>query len=190
MTSGMARGLKMARPGGQYTRVEEVLMPKITPNLWFDTQAEQAAEFYASVFPDSRIDSVNHSPAAYPSGRKGDVVTVDFTLSGQPFTGINGGPDFTFDEAVSFLIECEDQAEVDRYWDALVADGGEHSVCGWLKDRFGLSWQVVPRRLNELVNGDDPAGAERAMEAMLQMTKLDVAALEAAYAGEATPMTA
>lgn len=162
-------------------------MPRITPNLWFDGEAEQAAELWTSIFPDSRVESVNRSPADFPSGRKGDVLTVDFTLFGQPFTGINGGPDFRFNEAVSFLVECEDQAEVDRYWDALTADGGEPGPCGWLKDRYGLSWQVVPRRLQELVYGDDPAGAERAMEAMLRMGKLDVAELEAAYAGGERP---
>ena len=118
-----------------------------------------------------------------PSGKKGDVLTVNFTLRGQPFVGLNGGPDFKFNEAVSFVIDCEDQAEVDRYWDALVEGGGEHGPCGWLKDRFGLSWQVVPKQLYEVLEGPDPAGAERAMQAMLQMGKLDVAALEAAYAG-------
>lgn len=158
-------------------------MPTITPNLWFDGQAEEAARFWTSIFPDSRIDRVNRSPAEFPSGRKGDVVTVDFTLSGQPFTGINGGPEFTFDEAISFLIDCQDQAEVDHYWDALLADGGEPGPCGWLKDRYGVSWQVVPRRLQEMVNSDDAAAAERATLAMLHMSKLDVAELEAAYRG-------
>jgi predicted 3-demethylubiquinone-9 3-methyltransferase (glyoxalase superfamily) len=160
-------------------------MPKITPNLWFDGQAEEAAEFWTGIFPNSRVDRVFRSPADYPSGRKGDVVTVDFTLDGQPFTGLNGGPDFTFNEAVSFLIECEDQAEVDRYWDALLADGGEPGPCGWLKDQYGVSWQVVPRRLQELLDSDDRDGGERAMEAMLRMGKLDVAELEAAYEGVA-----
>ena len=158
-------------------------MPTITPNLWFNGQAEEAARFWTSIFPDSRVERVNRSPANYPSGRKGDVVTVDFTLSGQPFTGINGGPEFTFDEAISFLIDCADQAEVDRYWDALLAGGGEPGPCGWLKDRYGVSWQVVPRRLQEMVNSDDAAAAERATLAMLQMSKLDVAELEAAYRG-------
>jgi predicted 3-demethylubiquinone-9 3-methyltransferase (glyoxalase superfamily) len=160
-------------------------MPKITPNLWFDGQAEEAAEFWTRIFPNSRIDRVYRSPADYPSGRKGDVITVDFTLDGQPFTGINGGPDFTFDEAISFLIDCKDQAEVDRYWEALTAGGGEPGPCGWLKDRYGVSWQVVPHRLDELLNSDDRDGAQRAMEAMLQMGKLDVAELEAAYEGAA-----
>lgn len=162
-------------------------MPTIIPNLWFDGQAEEAARFWTSIFPDSRIDAVNRSPADFPNGRKGDVVTVDYTLSGQRFTGINGGPDFTFDEAVSFLIECDDQAELDRYWEALTADGGEPGPCGWLKDRFGVSWQVVPRRLQELMNADDADAAERAMQAMLGMGKLDVAELEAAYRGDAAP---
>jgi predicted 3-demethylubiquinone-9 3-methyltransferase (glyoxalase superfamily) len=158
-------------------------MPTIVPNLWFDGQAEQAAEFYTSLFPDSRIGKVHRAASDYPGGRKGDVVTVDFRLSGQPFTGINGGPQFTFDEAISFLIDCEDQAEVDRYWDALIEGGGEPGQCGWLKDRFGVSWQVVPRRLEELLDGDDPAGAERAMQAVLRMSKLEVAEAEAAYQG-------
>jgi predicted 3-demethylubiquinone-9 3-methyltransferase (glyoxalase superfamily) len=159
-------------------------MPTLTPNLWFDKDAEEAANFYAAIFPDSRVDNVSRAPADFPGGHKGDVLTVNWTMSGQPFTGINGGPEFKFSEAISFSIDCADQAEVDRYWDALTADGGEPGPCGWLKDRFGLSWQVVPRRLNELLAGDDPAAAQRAMEAMLQMGKLDVAGLEAAYRGE------
>ena len=159
-------------------------MPKLTPNLWFDKDAEEAANFYAAIFPDSRVDNVSRAPGDFPGGHKGDVLTVNWTMSGQPFTGINGGPEFKFSEAISFSIDCADQAEVDRYWDALTAGGGEPGPCGWLKDRFGLSWQVVPRRLNELLAGDDPAAAQRAMEAMLQMGKLDVAGLEAAYRGE------
>jgi predicted 3-demethylubiquinone-9 3-methyltransferase (glyoxalase superfamily) len=162
-------------------------MPSITPNLWFDGYAQQAAEFYASVFPDSRVVNVSRAPADNPSGKKGDVLTVDFVVLGQPFTGINGGPDFTFNEAVSFAIDCADQAEVDRYWEALTADGGEPGPCGWLKDRFGLSWQVVPRRLNELLGDPDAGVAQRTMEAMLRMSKLDVAELEAAARGAAQP---
>jgi predicted 3-demethylubiquinone-9 3-methyltransferase (glyoxalase superfamily) len=165
------------------TEAEDTTMPKITPNLWFDGNAEEAATFWTSIFPDSRIDSVNRATADYPSGAKGDVLTVDWTLSGEPFTGINGGSDFTFNEAISFLIECQDQAEVDGYWDALLVGGGEPGPCGWLKDRFGVSWQVVPRQLQELVYGDDPAGAERAMQAMLKMGKIEIAELEAAYRG-------
>jgi predicted 3-demethylubiquinone-9 3-methyltransferase (glyoxalase superfamily) len=160
-------------------------MSKIAPCLWFDGQAEEAAAFYAGLFPDSHVDQVDRAAADTPSGAKGTVLTVNFTLSGQRFVGLNGGPDFTFNEAVSFVIDCEDQAEVDRYWEALIADGGEPGPCGWLKDRFGLSWQVVPKQLYEVVNGPDPAGAERATQAMLQMSKLDVAALQAAYAGTA-----
>ena len=156
-------------------------MSKITPCLWFDGQAEEAAAFYTSLFPDSRVDNVSRSPADNPSTSAGEVLLVFFTLSGQQFIGVNGGPQFPFTEAVSFQIDCEDQAEVDRYWDALVEGGGEHSMCGWLKDRFGLSWQVVPREMGELLGGPDPEGAARAMQAMLQMQKLDVAKLREAY---------
>jgi predicted 3-demethylubiquinone-9 3-methyltransferase (glyoxalase superfamily) len=156
---------------------------KIAPCLWFDGQAEEAAAFYTQRFPDSRIDKVARSAADTPSGSKGDVLTVDFTLSGQRFIGLNGGPEFTFSEAISFTIDCQDQAEVDRYWDALVEGGGEHGPCGWLKDRFGVSWQVVPKQLYELLDGPDPAAAERAMKAMLQMSRLDVGKLQEAYAG-------
>ncbi|MEZ0239657.1 MAG: VOC family protein [Chloroflexota bacterium] len=159
-------------------------MDKITPCLWFDGEAEEAARFYTSLFPDSRIDAINRSPADTPSGPKGMVITVDFTLAGRSYMGLNGGPEFKFSEAISLSIDCEDQAEVDRYWDALIAGGGEHSVCGWLKDRFGLSWQVVPRRLVEMTASPDRAAAERAMKAMLDMTKLDVVELERAFAGE------
>ncbi len=158
-------------------------MSKITPCLWFDGKAEEAAALYTSLFPDSRIDKVNRSPADNPSTPEGAVLTVDFTLSGQKFIALNGGPEFQFTEAVSFSIDCADQAEVDRYWDALIDGGGEPSQCGWLKDRFGLSWQVVPRQLPELLEGPDPDGARRAMEAMLKMSKLDVAKLREAYEG-------
>ena len=150
------------------------------PCLWFDGKAEEAATFYASLLPDSHVDKVWRSPADTPSGRAGMVLTVDFTLNGQHFQGLNGGPDFSFNEAVSFVIECEDQAEVDRLWDALTANGGEPGPCGWLKDRFGLSWQIVPRQLNELVGDRDPERARRAMEAMLKMGKIDVAELQRA----------
>jgi predicted 3-demethylubiquinone-9 3-methyltransferase (glyoxalase superfamily) len=156
----------------------------IYPCLWFDGQAEEAATFYAGLFDDSHVDNVWRSPAETPSGPAGMVLTVDFTLRGQRFQGLNGGSDFTFSEAVSFVIECEDQAEVDRLWDALAANGGEPGPCGWIKDRFGLSWQVVPKRLNELVADADPERARRAMEAMLQMGKIEVADLERAADGE------
>ena len=149
-------------------------MAKIRPCLWFDGKAEEAAEFYVSLLPDSRVDKVWRSPADTPSGPAGMVLTVDFTVAGQPLQGLNGGPDFTFSEAISFGIECEDQAEVDRLWDTLTADGGEPGPCGWLKDRFGLSWQIVPRELNGMMEDPDPDRARRAMEAMLQMGKIEV----------------
>jgi len=156
-------------------------MSNIAPCLWFDeSRAEEAAKFYTSIFPNSRIDNVFLSPADTPSAPAGAVLTVDFTLDGQKFIGLNGGPDFKFTEAISFSIDCQDQGEVDRYWEALVQGGGEYSVCGWLKDRFGVSWQVVPRQLNEYLQGHDREGARRAMEAMLQMKKIDVQALREA----------
>lgn len=159
-------------------------MPNITPMLWFDDDAEEAATFYTSTFPNSRIDKVVRAASDTPSNKKGDVITVEFTLDGTKFVGLNGGPDFKFNEAVSFVIDCKDQAEVDHYWDALIKGGGEPSVCGWLKDRFGLSWQVTPRRLLEMTESDDRPAAERAMKAMLEMTKIDIAKLEEAYKGE------
>jgi predicted 3-demethylubiquinone-9 3-methyltransferase (glyoxalase superfamily) len=157
-------------------------MGPIAVCLWFNGQAEEAARFYASIFPDSGVDEVSRSSADTPSGPKGMVLTVGFHLNGQRFVGLNGGPEFTFSEAISFVIDCESQAEVDRYWGALTADGGSPGPCGWLKDRFGVSWQVVPTRLYELVGGPDPAAAERAMKAMLEMSKIEVAELERAYA--------
>ena len=159
-------------------------MPNITPMLWFDDDAEEAATFYTSTFPNSRIDKVVRSAADNPSTQEGEVLTVEYTLDGAPFIGLNGGPDFTFSEGISFDIDCKDQAEVDHYWDALIKGGGEPSVCGWLKDRFGLSWQVTPRRLLEMTESDDRPAAERAMKAMLEMTKIDIAKLEEAYKGE------
>ena len=144
------------------------------PCLWFDGNAEEAAGFYASIFPDTHVDRVWRSPAETPSGPAGMVLTVDFTLLGSRVQGLNGGADFRFSEAISFVVECDDQAEVDRLWEALTADGGEPGPCGWLKDRFGLSWQIAPRELNELMNDPDPARARRAMEAMLQMGKIEL----------------
>ncbi|WDR03893.1 VOC family protein [Devosia algicola] len=158
-------------------------MTKITPSLWFDGNAEEAAEFYVSLFPNSRIDKKVGSASDNPSTKKGEILVVEFVLDGQKFIGINGGPAFKFTEAISFSIDCADQAEVDRYWDALTANGGAPSQCGWCKDRFGLSWQVVPKRLSQLLASQDRAAAERAMQAMLKMTKIEVAALEAAVAG-------
>jgi predicted 3-demethylubiquinone-9 3-methyltransferase (glyoxalase superfamily) len=154
---------------------------KIVPNLWFDAEAEEAAGFYASVFESSRIVNVTHYTEAGPRPA-GTVMTVEFELEGQRFLGINGGPQFKFDEAVSFAIECETQEEVDYYWEKL-SEGGEEGQCGWLKDRFGLSWQVVPAGMEELFADPDPERAERAMKAMLEMGKLDLAALRRAADG-------
>ena len=154
--------------------------PKVYPCLWFDGKAEEAANFYVSLLPDSHVDRVWRSPADTPSGPEGMVLTVEFTLAGQPFMNLNGGPEFTFNEAVSFVIECDDQPEVDRLWDALGANGGEPGPCGWIKDRFGVSWQITPRRLTELTSDPDPDRARRAMEAMLQMGKIEIDELERA----------
>ena len=159
-------------------------MKQITPCLWFDGAAEEAAAFYVSLFPDSRVDRVTRSPSAYPDGAAGDVLTVEFTLNGRPFMGLNGGPQFQFSEALSFSILCPDQAEVDRLWDSLTANGGEPGPCGWLKDRWGLSWQIVPEILPELIADPDREKAARAMEAMMKMGKLDDAALRRAFEGE------
>ena len=157
---------------------------KITPVLWFDRNGEEAANFYVSLLPDSRIDRVTRSPADYPSGKAGDVITVDFTLAGRQYQVLNGGPGFPFTEAVSFMIHCEDQAEVDRLWDALVAGGGEAVQCGWLKDRFGFRWQICPEEMLAMLAADDREAARRAFEAMMGMVKLDLAELKRAYEGE------
>lgn len=158
-------------------------MDKIVPCLWFDGQAEEAAVFYVSLFPDSRIDAVHRSPADYPSGSAGDVLTVEFTLAGRRYLGLNGGPLVHFTEALSLQIDCDNQAEVDRIWDAIIDGGGEASRCGWIKDRWGLSWQVTPRRLPEMLSSSDRAAASRAMEAMMTRGKIDVPTLEKAFAG-------
>jgi predicted 3-demethylubiquinone-9 3-methyltransferase (glyoxalase superfamily) len=156
--------------------------PKITPHLWFADKAVEAANFYVSLFPDSRIDSVTPIPADTPSGPAGSVQVVEFTLAGQKFMAINAGPLDPFNHAISFLVNCADQAEVDRLWDALSA-GGAIEQCGWLKDRYGLSWQIVPAEFGELMRSADPARARRVMEAMLRMKKLDIAGLRRAYEG-------
>lgn len=155
---------------------------KITPNLWFDMNAQDAAEFYVDVFEDGRILNVARYPEGSP-GPAGEVMTVEWELQGQKFIGINGGPQFKFSEAVSFMVSCADQEEVDYYWGRLTADGGEEGQCGWLTDRFGLSWQVVPEGMDAVFGDPDPERAERAMQAMLKMSKLDVAALRAAADG-------
>jgi predicted 3-demethylubiquinone-9 3-methyltransferase (glyoxalase superfamily) len=156
-------------------------MPRIVPNLWFDTEALDAAEFYCSVFPNSEIRSVSRHPEG-GMREAGTVLAVDFALDGQPVTAINGGPQFPFTEAISLLVDCADQAEVDHYWERLT-DGGQESMCGWLKDRFGVSWQVCPAGMGDLFSGGDPARAQRAMEAMLGMRKLDLHALRRAADG-------
>jgi predicted 3-demethylubiquinone-9 3-methyltransferase (glyoxalase superfamily) len=156
-------------------------MPTLTPCLFFDRRAVEAAEFYASVFPDSSVDSVARAAADTPFMKAGEVLSVSLTILGHAFVAINGGAEFPFTEAVSFQVHCEDQDEVDRYWEALLAGGGQPSQCGWLKDRFGLSWQVIPRQLPDYLGGPDPAGCARAMQAMLTMSKLDLEAIRRAY---------
>jgi predicted 3-demethylubiquinone-9 3-methyltransferase (glyoxalase superfamily) len=153
-------------------------MPTITPNLWFDTQAEEAANYYCEIFPNSRIITKTYYNDAVPS-KAGEVLTVEWELDGQKFVGINGGPQFTFDEAVSFQIDCDDQDEIDYYWDRLTADGGKEGPCGWLGDKYGLAWQVVPRGIDQILTKDSEGG-KRAMEAMFKMKKLDLATLKAA----------
>jgi predicted 3-demethylubiquinone-9 3-methyltransferase (glyoxalase superfamily) len=157
-------------------------MQKITPFLWFDDQAEEAARFYTSLFDDSRIGEITHYAEGVP-GPAGKVMTVHFQLHGQDFIALNGGPQFRFSEAVSMAVRCEDQAEVDRLWEKLTADGGEPQMCGWLKDRYGLSWQIVPTALHELMSDPDPEKAQRVVQAMLQMQKIDVEGLRRAYEG-------
>lgn len=154
-----------------------------TTCLWYDGQAEEAANFYVSVFKNSSLGDIVRNPGAAP-GEEGSVLTVEFTANGQKFVALNGGPEFTFNEAISFQLDCEDQAEIDHYWEKLVEGGGEHGPCGWLKDRFGVSWQVNPLRLTEMIKDPDRERADRAMQAMMEMGKLDIAALETAYAGD------
>lgn len=156
---------------------------KITPCLWFDDQAEEAASFYVSLFRNSKVGAVTHYGESGP-GPKGGVLTVAFELDGQAFLGLNGGPAFTFDEAVSFIVNCEDQAEVDYFWERFTAGGGKESQCGWLKDRFGLSWQIVPAVMFELMSKADAATSERIMVAVMTMVKLDAAKIEAAARGQ------
>jgi len=155
---------------------------KITPFLWFDTQAEEAARFYVSLFKNSSIGQISRYGEAGP-GPKGQVMVIAFELDGLKFTALNGGPIYQFTEAVSLQVDCADQAEIDHLWENLAADGGEPGRCGWLKDRFGLSWQIVPANMGQLIGGDDPAKASRAVQAMMQMGKLDIAALETAREG-------
>jgi predicted 3-demethylubiquinone-9 3-methyltransferase (glyoxalase superfamily) len=151
-------------------------MGRITPCLWFDTEGQEAAELYTSIFPNSKITKVT----TRPDRPEGTVLTVEFELDGEPFVALNGGPQFSFTEAISLFVHCDSQEEVDHFWNALTADGGEESQCGWLKDRFGLSWQIIPDRLMELIGDPDAGRSQRAMQAMLQMQKIDIAELERA----------
>jgi Uncharacterized protein conserved in bacteria len=157
-------------------------IPKNTICLWFNKDAEDAARFYAATFPDSKVTAIHHAPGDYPSGQQGDVLTVEFTVCGIPCIGLNGGPAFTHSEAFSFQISTETQEETDRYWNAIVSNGGQESECGWCKDRWGLSWQITPRVLMEAFNAGG-AEAKRAFEAMMQMRKIDIAKIEAARRG-------
>jgi predicted 3-demethylubiquinone-9 3-methyltransferase (glyoxalase superfamily) len=158
-------------------------MSKIAPCLWFADEAEEAAKFYVSLLPDSRIDKVQKSLIDTPSGKAGSVLVVQFTLAGQEYMALNGGIRFEYTNAISFKVDCADQAEVDHLWDGLTAGGGSPGQCGWLKDRYGVSWQIVPSMLLRLFGSSDRDGAQRAMTAMMKMTKLDIATLQKAYAG-------
>ena len=154
---------------------------KISPCLWFDGRAEEAAGFYTSIFPDSRIDHIERSSIDYPGGKTGDVILVEFTLAGLSYQALNGGPHDQFNDAISLSVTCKDQAEVDRLWDSLTADGGKPVQCGWLKDKFGVSWQIVPEEFVTMMRDKDRRRSKRVMEAMMQMVKLDVAKLRRAY---------
>lgn len=156
---------------------------KNTICLWFERDAEDAARFYAATFPDSSVGAVHRAPGDYPSGKEGDVLTVEFTVMGISCVGLNGGPMFKHSEAFSFQVSTADQAETDRYWNAIIGNGGQESACGWCKDKWGLSWQITPRALLQAITDPDPAVAKRAFDAMMTMTKIDVAAIEAARRG-------
>ncbi len=158
-------------------------MQKISPCLWFDGRAEEAARFYTALFPDSRIDHVQRSLIDYPGGKVNDVILVDFTLAGQRYQALNGGPHHPFNDPISLSVTCKDQAEVDRYWEALTAHGGKAVMCGWLKDKYGVSWQIVPEAFMAMMRDPDRAKSKRAMEAMMTMVKLDVAGLQRAFDG-------
>ena len=162
-------------------------MQKITPFLWFDRQAEEAAKFYTSVFKNSKVGKIlryDEASAKAAGGPVGSVLTIEFEIEGQKFTALNGGPDFKFNESISFVVNCDTQKEVDYFWEKLTADGGQESQCGWLKDKFGVSWQVTPTVLIEMLHDKDPKKSERVMNAMMQMQKIDIEKLQAAYTGK------
>ena len=159
------------------------MIPKNTLCLWYDRDALEAATFYAATFPDSTVGAIHRAPGDFPSGKEGDVLTVDFTVLGMPCMGLNGGPAFKHSEAFSFQVATDDQEETDRYWNAIVGNGGQESECGWCKDKWGLSWQITPRVLTEAFNSPDRAVAKRAFDAMMTMRKIDVATIEAAVRG-------
>src|SRR5512135_3579403 len=159
------------------------MKPKNTICLWFDKDAHEAARFYAATFPDSKVTAVHEAPSDYPGGKKGEVLTVEFTVLGIPCLGINGGPAFKHNEAFSFQVATVDQAETDRYWNAIVGNGGQESECGWCKDRWGVSWQITPLALTEAITDPDRAAAKRAFDAMMTMRKIDIATIEAARRG-------
>jgi predicted 3-demethylubiquinone-9 3-methyltransferase (glyoxalase superfamily) len=159
------------------------MISKNTVCLWFDGTAADAAAFYAATFPDSAVGRILHAPGDYPNGHEGDVLLVEFTVCGIPCVGLNGGPVFSPNEAFSFQIATDDQAETDRLWNAIVSNGGQESACGWCKDKWGVSWQITPRVLTEAIFDPDPSAAKRAYEAMMQMSKIDIATIEAARAG-------
>ena len=158
-------------------------MTKNTVFIWYDDDAEEAARFYADLFPDSEVSAVNRAPGDYPAGKEGDVLTVEFTVVGLPCVGLNGGPEFEHSEAFSFQISTQTQEETDRYWNAIVDNGGAESMCGWCKDRWGLSWQITPQALTDALAHPDPAAAKRAFAAMMEMKKIDIATIEAAVEG-------
>jgi len=183
ISNPMSESARAVRPPGLFNVKGNSPMSKISPCLWFDGEAEEAANFYVSLLPDSKIEHVQNNTVDSRAGKAGSVLVVEFTLAGQRFMALNGGKAFDFTHAISFKIDCADQAEVDRYWDAL-SEGGSLERCGWLKDRFGVSWQIVPSVLPKYLGGPDRAGAQRAMQAMMGMVKLDIAGLKQAYEGK------